>query len=159
MTLSTTQMINNNLSTIDSLTARNKVHLLAIHDPHPPPPPTAAATTPTPTPTPTGPTSYTPAIRRVWLPPNPVPGQPQKCYAIVPTVQGENPWKLDRRYDNFRESLAGDFWQWFSLWGVSKPGSRGGAQGFYRWNPALIARLKKTAGIPNSSCDEKAQQR
>lgn len=147
MTLSTTQMINNNLSTIDSLKARDAVHLLAIHDPHPPPPPT-----------PTGPASYTPAIRRVWLPPNPAPGQLQKCYAIVPTAQGENPWKLDRRYDNFRESLAGDFWQWFSLWGVSKPGSRGGAQGFYRWNPALIARLKKTAGIPNSSYDEKVQQ-
>ena len=147
MMLSTTQMINNNLSTIDSLKARDVVHLLAIHDPHPPPPPT-----------PTGPASYTSAIRRVWLPPNPAPGQPQKCYAIVPTAQGENPWKLDRRYDNFRESLAGDFWQWFSLWGVSKPGSRGGAQGFYRWNPALIARLKKTAGIPNSSYDEKVQQ-
>ncbi|KAF8543283.1 DHHC palmitoyltransferase-domain-containing protein [Trichophaea hybrida] len=146
MTLSTTQLIVGNVSTIDSLSVKTKVYQLAIHDPYPPPLDSTPISN-----------SYRLNVTRVWLPPNPTGGEQQKCFAIVRTERGENPWKLDSTYENFKESLGGGFWQWFLLWGVPKPGSCGGESGWYRWNSALIARLKKEAGIRAEYHNEKVR--
>jgi hypothetical protein len=145
MTFSTTQLIVGNVSTIDSLSVKTKVYQLAIHDPYPP------------STSPLDPNGYRPNVIRVWLPPNPTGGEQQKCFAIVKTERGENPWKLESTYENFKESLGGGFWQWFLLWGVPKPGSCGGGSGWYRWNSALIARLKKEAGIRSEYHNEKVR--
>jgi palmitoyltransferase len=147
MTFSTAQLIWGNVSTIDSLSVKTKVYQIAIRDPNPPTPPLAS----------TDSNPYKPSGTRVWLPPNPGPGEEQRCFVIVRTQPGENPWKLDSTYANFKEALGGGFWQWFKLWGVPKPGSTGGEQGFYRWNKTLIARLKKEAGIPVDYTNEKVR--
>jgi len=139
MTFSTGQLILRNLGTVDSLSAETIVYQLAIHDPNPPPA--------------DNPNTYRPIGFRVWLPLNPAPGESQRCFAIVRTQPGENPWMCNTAYENFCAALGGGFWQWFALSGVPKPGSTGGVHGFYQWNNATIARLKKEVGIRN---DEKA---
>jgi palmitoyltransferase len=139
MAFSTTQLIYRNISTIDALGARTKVYQLAIHDPDPP--------------TPDVPFKLN--VLRVWLPPNPRPGEQQKCFAIVKTLPGENPWKQGSIYKNFKESLGGRFWSWFALWGVLRPGSSGEEAGFYKWNDAVIKKLKREAGIPQKDTQER----
>jgi palmitoyltransferase len=148
MSFSTAQLLWRNVSTIDSLSMKTKVFQLAIHDPNPPIPTLPATPDSNP---------YKPSGTRVWLPPNPGPGEEQRCFVIVRTQQGENPWRLDSRYANFKEGLGGGFLSWFKFWGVPKPGTSGGEQGFYRWNPEIIARLKKEAGIPVEHTNEKVQ--
>lgn len=129
---STTQLIYRNVSTIDSLQSKSKVYQLAIHDPNPP--------SPEPT--------LTPSTYRVWLPHNAPPGHPQRCFALVKTHPGENPWRLPTIYENFKESLGGgEWWTWFALWGVAPAGTSGGTHGWYRWNTQVVDRLKKEAGI------------
>jgi len=133
MTYSTAELIIRDLGTIDSLSARTKVYQLAIHDPNPPPADHINA--------------YKPNGPRVWLPPNPAPGESRRCFAIARTQPGENPWKCNTVYESFCLALGGGFWQWFSLAGVPKPGSAGGERGFYPWNAAIITRLKQEAGM------------
>lgn len=130
MATSTTQLIVSNTSTIDTLSAKTKVYQLAIHDPNPPSPGDRQGT------------------YRVWLPADSPPGIPQRCYALVKTNPGENPWLLPSLYENFKESLGGgEWWTWFSLWGVRKPGTGGGMEGWYQWNQEVVGRLRKEAGI------------
>ncbi|KAI5856451.1 DHHC palmitoyltransferase-domain-containing protein [Tricharina praecox] len=135
MALSTAQLIVRNLGTVDSLSAEAKVYQLAIHDPNPPV---------------NNPDAYRPIGPRVWLPVNTAPGESQRCFAIVRTQPGENPWMCDSTYENFCSALGGGFLQWFALSGVPKPGSTGGERGFYQWNNTIIARLKKEVGIRNN---------
>jgi len=139
MTLSTTQLIYRNISTIDALNARTKVYQLAIRDPDPPAPDAP----------------FKLNVLRVWLPSNPRPGEQQRCFAIVKTLPGENPWKQASIYENFKESLGGRFWSWFALWGVPRPGSSGEEAGSYKWNDAVIKRLKREAGIPQKDTHER----
>jgi palmitoyltransferase len=135
MLFSTTQLIVRNISTIDSLSYKTKVYQLAIHDPNPPSRHHQPLST------------HSPNISRVWLPPNPKPGEQQRCFAILKTEPGENPWKLQTIFQNFHESLGTRVWSWFLPWGIDKPGTSGREEGWYRWNPRVIARLRKEAGI------------
>ncbi|KAI5791886.1 DHHC palmitoyltransferase-domain-containing protein [Geopyxis carbonaria] len=135
MVYSTTQFIARNQSTIDALTADTKVYQLAIRDPNPPPQPDHSV-------------PRLPGDTRVWLPPAELaPGEQQTCFVITKTAAGENPWFLDSTMDNFREALGGGILSWFLPWGIPKPGTTGGERGFYKWNEAIISRLKKEAGI------------
>ncbi|KAI5812266.1 DHHC palmitoyltransferase-domain-containing protein [Pyronema omphalodes] len=154
MTLSTTQLILGNISTVDSLAAKTKVYQLALLDP--------LATSLGPSAAGIGPVynpvtdEYVTTAVRVWLPHDPKPGEQQKCYAIVKTERGENPWKLQGWYPNFKESLGGPWYTWGLWWGVPKAGTTGGrtgaisgiqTRGWYRFNEDIIRRLRKEAGI------------
>lgn len=141
MAISTTQLIYDNVSTIDSISAKTRVYQIALHDPSPP-------------------ESRSTGPLRVWLPANPAPGEVQRCFAIVKTNPGENPWRLNSTYENFCESLGGGpWWSWFALWGVQRPGTGGGVDGWYNWNPEILGRLRAEAGIwPQSGGENDARR-
>lgn len=129
---STTQLIYRNLSTVDSLSATLKVYQLAIHDPNPPVQPLPG---------------HAPLVRRVWLPENPAPNQQQRCFAIVSTAPGENPWRLENTMDNFKEVLGYSLWEWWLPIKRSPLVKKDSSEGWYRWNEKLLERLRKDAGI------------
>lgn len=128
MTGSTLQMMARNISTIDQLSWRTKVYQIAIHDPAPPPPSLLAATG-----------SSLDGRLRVW--------HGDRCYVIVNTQPGENPWALPRRRDNIKQVLGERWWLWWLPLGRSPFRRRDRTEGLYEWNPVLFARLKKEAGI------------
>ncbi|RPB05041.1 zf-DHHC-domain-containing protein [Choiromyces venosus 120613-1] len=139
MTGSTTQLIYQNVSTIDSLNYKTKVYQLALHDPN------AAQTPP--------PSQQTSAVMptRVWLPQDPGPGQRQRCFVIVSTQPGDNPWRLASTLENFQEVLGYSFWDWWLPIKRSPLETKKSGEGWYRWNEELLARLKHQAGITQLS--------
>ena len=137
---STTQLVYRNVSTIDSLNYKTKVYQLALHDPN-------AAQTPPP-----GQQISAVMPARVWLPREPGPGQRQRCFAIVSTQPGDNPWRLASTLENFKEVLGYSFWDWWLPIKRSPLGAKKGCEGWYRWNEELLARLKRQAGITQPSC-------
>ncbi|CUS14744.1 unnamed protein product [Tuber aestivum] len=136
---STTQLIYRNVSTIESLNYKTKVYQLALHDPNPtqtpPPSPQISAVAPT----------------RIWLPREPGPGQRQRCFAIVRTRPGDNPWRLASTLENFEEVLGYSFWDWWLPIKRSPLEAKKSGEGWYRWNEKLLARLKRQAGIAQPS--------
>ncbi|KAL0637420.1 Palmitoyltransferase pfa5 [Maublancomyces gigas] len=133
---STTQLIYRNLSTVDALSHTVKVYQLAIYDPSPPQQP------------PLGPRQvYSPLVPRVWLPTTPIQGQQQRCFAIVKTRTGENPWRLGSTMDNFKEVLGYNIWDWWLPLKGSPLVNKDSALGWYRWNEELLNRLRREAGI------------
>lgn len=133
---STTQLIYRNLSTVDALSYLDKVYQLAIYDPAPPTQPHPGQRQ-----------MYSPLVPRVWLPTVPGPGQQQRCFAIVRTQKGDNPWRLDKWVDNFKEVLGYSMWDWWLPIKQSPLVRKDRADGFYRWNESLLERLRKEAGI------------
>ncbi|PWW78939.1 hypothetical protein C7212DRAFT_275251 [Tuber magnatum] len=139
MASSTTQLVYRNVSTIENLNYKTKVYQLALHDPNaaqtPPPGQQISAVMPT----------------RVWLPRDPGPGQRQRCFAIVSTQPGDNPWKLASTLENFKEVLGYSFWDWWLPIKRSPFEAKKSGKGWYRWNEELLARLKQQAGITQPS--------
>lgn len=133
---STTQLIYRNLSTVDALSHTVKVYQLAIYDPSPPQQPPLGQRQ-----------IYSPLVPRVWLPTNPKQGQQQRCFAIVKTLTGENPWRLESTMDNFKEVLGYSIWDWWLPLKDSPLVNKDGTEGWYRWNKELLNRLKREAGI------------
>lgn len=129
---STAQLIYRNLSTVDSLSHTVKVYQFAIHDPNPPPMPGVGGR---------------PLVPRVWLPENPREGQEARCFAIVNTKQGENPWRLDSTLDNFKEVMGYSIWDWWLPIKQSPLIKKHNGSTWYRMNEKLIERLKLEAGI------------
>ncbi|RPB09576.1 zf-DHHC-domain-containing protein [Morchella conica CCBAS932] len=138
MAISTTQLIYRNLSTVDSLSHTVKVYQLAIHDPNPPPAP--------------GPGGR-PLVYRVYLPEHPKEGQEPRCFAIVNTKQGENPWRLDNMLDNFREVLGYSIWDWWLPIKQSPLVKKNNGRTWYKMNEKLIERLKMEAGIETGTTE------
>lgn len=133
---STTQLIYRNLSTVDALSHTVKVYQLAIYDPTPPAQPHHGQRQ-----------MYSPLVPRVWLPTNPVQGQQQRCFAIVKTQPGDNPWRLQNTMDNFKEVLGYSVWDWWLPIKQSPLVKKDSSEGLYRWNEELLERLRKEAGI------------
>lgn len=133
---STTQLIYRNLSTVDALSHTLKVYQLAIYDPAPPQQPQQGQRQ-----------IYSPLVQRVWLPTSPMQEQQQRCFAIVKTQPGENPWRLGETMDNFKEVLGYSIWDWWLPLKGSPLVNRNNAEGFYRWNDELLKRLRREAGI------------
>lgn len=69
-----------------------------------------------------------------------------RSYVIVRTQQGVNPWRRFSRWENFKSEMGGDA-GWWKLWGVMRPGTQGGGEGFYRWNEDVIAKLREQAEV------------
>lgn len=137
---STTQLIYRNLSTVDALSHAVKVYQLAIHDPAPPQQPPLGQRQ-----------IHSPLVPRIWLPTNPTQGQQQRCFAIVKTRTGENPWRLGNTMDNFKEVLGYSVWDWWLPLKRSPLVNKEGTEGFYRWNEELLDRLRREAGIETST--------
>lgn len=133
---STTQLIYRNLSTVDALSHTVKVYQLAIYDPSPPQQPPLGQRQ-----------IYSPLVPRVWLPTNPMQGQQQRCFAIVKTRTGENPWRLESTMDNFKEVLGYNIWDWWLPLKGSPLVNKDSTEGWYRWNEELLNRLRREAGI------------
>lgn len=130
MVFTTTQFILRNTSTIDAIDAASKVYQIAIRDPNPP----------------LHPPRTTPPHPRVW--------HGDRCYIIVSTKPGENPWRKQNWIENFRDAMGGgEWWMWFGLWGMGPPGGQDydgekatGREGFYKWG-TVMERLRKEAGV------------
>ncbi|KAG0136634.1 DHHC palmitoyltransferase-domain-containing protein [Tuber indicum] len=136
---STTQLVYRNVSTIDSLNYKTKVYQIALHDPNaaqiPPPGQKISAVMPA----------------RIWLPQEPGPGQRQRCFAIVSTRPGDNPWRLASTLENFQEVLGYNFWDWWLPIKRSPLEAKKSGEGWYRWNEELLSRLRHQAGITQPS--------
>lgn len=72
-------------------------------------------------------------------------------------MPGENPWRLERRIDNFKEVMGERVWDWFlplkyspcstRNTGIDSEGMRIRSEGMYRFNPKLMERLRRECGV------------
>lgn len=72
-------------------------------------------------------------------------------------MPGENPWRLERRIDNFKEVMGERIWDWFLPINYSPCSTRNTKidsegmhiqkEGMYKFNPKLIERLRRECGV------------
>ena len=171
MTSTTTQFILRNTTTIDNLSAATKVYQIAIYDPCAPPVNSrdsayTSTTTEHGTPTLDWQTPQLPqsnvAIKRLTFPDaDPalvnIDMVPRRTFVVAKTEPGENPWRLGKRIDNFKEVMGERVLDWFLPIRNSPCATRNTGQdmeamasykeGMYRFNPVLIERLRRECGI------------
>jgi len=171
MTSTTTQFILRNTTTIDNLSAATKVYQIAIYDPFAPPVNSrdsiyTSATTEHGTPTLDWQTPQLPqssaAIKRLTFPDaDPALANmgmvPRRTFVVAKTEPGENPWRLEKRIDNFKEVMGERVLDWFlpirnspcaiRNVGKDREAIAGYREGMYRFNPVLIERLRQEYGI------------
>ena len=171
MTSTTTQFILRNTTTIDNLSAASKVYQIAIFDPHTRTSVSrdsayASTTTERSTPTLDRPSSQMPqsnvTVKRLTFPDSDpalanLGMTSRRTFVIAKTVPGENPWRLERRIDNFKEVMGERVWDWFlpikyspcftRNTEIDSEGMHIEREGMYKFNHKLMARLRRECGI------------
>ena len=171
MTSTTTQFILRNTTTIDNLSAATKVYQIAIFDPH-----TRASlsrdsayasTHERSTPASDRSSSQMPqsnvTVKRLTFPDSDpalanIGMVSRRTFVIAKTVPGENPWRLEKRIDNFKEVMGERVWDWFlpikhspcstrNTRIIDSEGIHIQREGMYKFNSKLMERLKRECGI------------
>ncbi|KAF8429180.1 DHHC palmitoyltransferase-domain-containing protein [Tirmania nivea] len=155
MTSTTTQFILRNTTTIDNLSAATKVYQIAIYDPYAPPVNSRDSTYTSTTTEHGNPNLDWQASQLPQL--NVAIKRLTRTFVVAKTEPGENPWRLEKRIDNFKEVMGKRVLDWFLPISNSPCTIRNAGQdreamasfreGMYRFNPVLIERLRRECGI------------